>query len=406
MTGLILLSFANEALPLTYLGRPLIAASGVAVPIALVASVFRQYSLLGAVCIAVLVSIPSWWPVVAIVVAGEHAIIVAQRIRRRRHRTMGTFAWTVMAVLTLVQVVRLAPSALEDAPPASEVAITGERSAYVLLLDGYPRADTLMSLGIDNTAFLEQLGERGFDHYPHATSVHTYTHRTIPAMLAGSSEGIPDGWGQLEERQAIRREIDVPGGFTAIDPGIGHITLGAGQHMDAGGVNDFEIHLMGRSILGLVARGWTADQLARSMRDHIEGSLDMMAQADGRVFAHVMTPHHPYVLTSGLPDCWPRCSAFTRPSEIRPTADWTAQMAAEIEALNALVLDAVDVVVDRNPDAAIVLFSDHGARHDTNLPDEWHRILLASRTPDRPYLYADEPHPHAILRLLDRDWTR
>ncbi|MCA1570292.1 MAG: hypothetical protein LC798_08245 [Chloroflexi bacterium] len=402
MTALILSSFANEALPPTYLGRPLIAASVAAVGIALVAYVFGRYAILAAVCIAVFISIPAGWPLIAIVVAAERAVMVWRRMRGHPQGTIGTFALTIMAVLMVVQIVRVAPSVLDDAQATADEGKTDERHAYILLMDGYPRIDTLTGLGIDNTDFIEQLDERGFDHYPNATSGHTYTHRTIEGMLAGSSDGIPDGWGRVEDRRAVRSALDVPPGFTAIDPGIGHVTLGSGQHIDVGGVNDFEIHLIGRSILGLVARDWTADRIATSMGDRVRGSLARMAQVDGRVFAHVMAPHPPYVLASGLPHCWPRCSAFARAGETGST-EWPAEMAAEIRILNGMVLDAIDAIMERNPDAAIVLFSDHGARQDMDMRDEWQRILLASRTPGQRNLYADEPHPHAILRLLDRD---
>jgi hypothetical protein len=33
--------------------------------------------------------------------------------------------------------------------------------------------------------------------------------------------------------------------------------------------------------------------------------------------------------------------------------------------------------------------------------EEVHRSFLAARTPEHPGLFKEEPHPYAILRLLD-----
>ena len=79
---------------------------------------------------------------------------------------------------------------------------------------------------------------------------------------------------------------------------------------------------------------------------------------------------------------------------------WADGMAGQLQVLNARLLETIDRVVDRHPDAVIVLFSDHGGRTSTADLDEWHRSFLAARTPGHPGLFSDEPRRDTIIRTL------
>ena len=72
---------------------------------------------------------------------------------------------------------------------------------------------------------------------------------------------------------------------------------------------------------------------------------------------------------------------------------------ASVAALDAMIgqlLDALDrLKLAQN--TIVVLFSDHGGRHDVDLAEVHHTFLVA-RTPGSPRLFEDEPHPHALLR--------
>jgi hypothetical protein len=74
--------------------------------------------------------------------------------------------------------------------------------------------------------------------------------------------------------------------------------------------------------------------------------------------------------------------------------------------LNRQLIETIDQLVARYPDVEIVLFSDHGGRFLESDKEEWHRTFLAARTPIRPGLFANSPHPGSIhhdgLRLLPR----
>ncbi len=49
----------------------------------------------------------------------------------------------------------------------------------------------------------------------------------------------------------------------------------------------------------------------------------------------------------------------------------------------------------------VVLFSDHGSRYSLDLRlSEWYHDFIAARTPGHPLLFASDPKPTNILKLL------
>ena len=126
-----------------------------------------------------------------------------------------------------------------------------------------------------------------------------------------------------------------------------------------------------------------------------------------RVFTHVMAPHPPFLYPWGgaasVPRrCWPDCGIFvhTYVDMGLTHEEWAAGMIAQVAALNGKLLDTIDRILDRHPDAVIVLFSDHGGREDRADEAELHRSFLAARTPDHPGLYAANPEAEEVIRTL------
>ena len=146
-------------------------------------------------------------------------------------------------------------------PVTATEAATGP-NIYLVLLDGYPRRDTLMNdMGIDNGPFEEALTERGFDVYDDAHTDRRYTDLTLMTLLTGSTEGVPDDTAPASEVQwLIRRALsaaELPRQAQAagyewdvIDSPAGHVTFSAGHHIQHGGVNTFEDNMLAESIFG------------------------------------------------------------------------------------------------------------------------------------------------------------
>ena len=397
--AVILGRFPDEALPASFLVRPLLLAAVLAAFIGVACRLTGERAPVVATAAALLVAAPD--PLLVLPLA---AIMLIEELRRRRGRSAEALIPILVGAFFAVGLLRTIP--LIEAFPAGSMADAEGPSTYVVLLDGYPRMDSLAGLGIDNRPFVDELEARGFDHYADATSLHVRTHETLQAML--TTQAVVDDSGTVEEQRAIRRQLVVPHGFVAVDPAIGYVTLGPGNHIDGGGLTDFEIELLGISAVGVVAPDAAWSIALEGLRARIERALDLMASGEHRrLFVHLMAPHPPFLHGSdGSEDaprwCWPGCGAFTNQIEFLKVtkAEWADGMAAQLEYLNGLLLGAIDSVLARDPDAVIVLFSDHGGRYSEHDRDEWNRTFLAARTPGHPGLFADAPRPDVIIRSL------
>jgi hypothetical protein len=61
----------------------------------------------------------------------------------------------------------------------------------------------------------------------------------------------------------------------------------------------------------------------------------------------------------------------------------------------------VDRITAADPEAVIILFSDHGARFDSGVTDEYYRTFFAARTPGHEGLFPDDVSPVNVLPLLE-----
>jgi hypothetical protein len=403
MAALILVTANEVAIPLDFVLRPLAIALIPSIVIGLLVSPLGQLRVPAAAGLSILVLTPALWPAIVALAAVELATWWLQRWPRlARGYSVGRFTLVATLVVAMVSTIRLAPLATDYLPTAYGSAGSSGPPIYLVLVDGYPRLDSLAQIGIDNTDFVAELEARGFDHYPTATSSHQWTHLTLQALMAGDPEGIPDDPGSRDEGRTIRASLQLPSGYVAIDPPVGHVVMRGGAQVSAGGINDFEIGLIGASMVGALAPQAVAPLIADGLRFHFERSLELMVASSSRhTFVHVLPPHPPFIYADGISACWPRCSIFdvtARGLEISKS-EWAEQMDVQLAAVNAMLLEAVDKILTERRDAVIVLFSDHGGR--MGLPgDEVHHSFLAARTPGNARLFDNEPHPHAVLRVI------
>ncbi|HEX9738730.1 MAG TPA: hypothetical protein VGA91_05810 [Candidatus Limnocylindria bacterium] len=403
LAAIVLGRFADEALPATYLVRPLALELGVAFGIGAGSLIARGHAVAVAAGAAVLVALPE--PVLVLTLVG---VLIGAELLRRAGRMRADSQRPVLVLVGVFFSLGLirALSVIDLPSNVGYSAVSGGPPMYVVLLDGYPRIDTLAELGIDNSSFVNALEERGFDHYPQAMSSHTKTHKTLLAML--TDEVVTDDPVTIEARRGIRERLVVPPGFVAVDPPIGFVTLGPGPHIDPGGSNDFEGQLLAQSVVGVMAPDLAWAALAQGLRERIDASLDVLvASPELRIFVHLVAPHPPFLYEADgsagtTRQCWPECALFANSIEDRGTTreSWASSMTGNVKALNARVLAAVDRLIAAHPDAVIVLFSDHGGRISEAERDEWHRSFLAARTPGHPGVFADAPRPDTIIRTL------
>lgn len=405
----LLASFSSNVLPTGHLARPLAAAVAAGVVIGLLAALSGRFAVLVSIAASLLLFVPELWPI-AFVVCGADALV--QGVQRFRHRPApqaGRLALTVAVVMLLLGVARSAPLVLKElaAPPVSGTN-DGATPVYLVLLDGYPRIDSLRELGIDNQPFIDELEARGFDYYPDASSVHGYTNLTLADMFAGEVVGPSDDdpiMNTADWNQAQRFNLRWPEPYYVLDPPVSHVVTIGGSHWYGGGITDFEAGLLGRTVFGTAQRDLLAGFIADSLRTNQDATLDELASTDASsVFAHLFSPHPPFLYVEDLPRCWPHsCGVFD--SWIESTGItmgvWTERMRGQLNGLNRDLLATIDRITESRPDAAIVLFSDHGARYSLReRGDEWHATFLAARTPGHPRLFNEEAVPSAVLRLI------
>lgn len=301
---------------------------------------------------------------------------------------------------------------------------------YVILLDGYPRADVLeRRFGIDNSLFLHGLRDLGFDVGTKNHSNYVFTQLTLASIFQMRHlEDVPElapligqpGGHVNELRNAL---IDSPGfaalragGYeiTVTQPGYEHVALrgAADRVLEQGEMNDLE-----RDVL---KRTWLLDPLGALMptfftsspRDRVVHAFDDLAelasQPRGRpmfTWVHMPAPHLPLVMDADgrALKLDPRRFDGSDAAEFGMTdARFKAAYAEEIAYLNSRLLRAVRALetAPGRPSPVIVIMSDHGFTYD--LADVQARLsnLFAAYTPQAPGLFADPPTPVNLMPTL------
>lgn len=399
--GMVFAEFTVEPRPIDYLLRPLLFVAVLSIAVGLVAGHSGKAHLLVAAFVTAWFVQPG--SPVAIGIAGITAALILYRLVRSTVVDVDKPLLIGAAVFLAAGVMPVVPL-ISWSTPAQ--AAGGGKPTYLILLDGYPRADTLAGLGVDISPFLDELEQRGFDLYPDATSHHRWTYRTLTLMTTGQPMAADD-WGTAAERKAARDSWRLPDGFVAVAPPAGSVTIPGVPVLNPGGPTLFEATLLQDSAVAGLSDDWIMD----GFRYQLNRSLDLLGSTDEpRVFAHLLAPHTPFLYDAQgqpmpAPECWPNCITMEiRARDLEITVDeWASGTAGFLAWLNPRLLEAIDSILDRYPDAEIVLFSDHGGRFDESDQDEWHRTFLAARSPTRPGLFTGSPHPGSILKGLYQD---
>jgi len=365
---------------------------------------------------------------------------LARRVASLAGRTMsGYYASLTRAAnvfgfaLVLVTSAGVIPAQLALVAPAaapSEAPSEPGPDIFLIVLDGYPRADTLATTyGFDNSPFLHELEDRGFEVATRARSNYNMTYLTFASMLSMKHVAdIPQLDPSLPKEEQRRRLAQVIANPTLIrvlrDHGY-QITMvqspfpmtavrSADHYVDTGQLNDFEIGLVVRaSQRGPVGR-LVADFLADQLRERVRLEFDELrrlaepAAAPRFVMVHLLTPHPPFVFgpsgeNAPVQDCFPAaCGLWDGWTSQLRRDDFETAAGDQITYVNSEVLRAVDAILAAaTQPPIIILMSDHGSRLDPDDPDEMHRILFATLTPGQAGLFEDDATPISVFpRLL------
>ncbi|HEX2221767.1 MAG TPA: hypothetical protein VHK06_04515 [Candidatus Limnocylindria bacterium] len=358
--------------------------------------------------------------------------IVVRVIGRRRGRLprraqlarlVGLSAMVATVLVSLVGI--QAAASLTPPVPAvarlTEAARPGGPNLHLILLDGYPRADTLLEeFDFDNGEFLGGLESRGFDVSAGSRSSYRMTWQTVASMLnlRYLDELIPASDVPADEvaqerllyelinrsefvtylKEAGYRVVSTPSPISGTD-----LYASADAVRTSGAISQLEVAMLRQSLLMPLLTDPMRAFIARNLRDGIEGAIASAAtgiDADTRPFlswTHVAAPHAPYVVRADggvrpLPPCYPRaCYIWESARHLigLEEREYAGLLIGQVEFVNDRVLEVVDRIVEQDPDGVIIIFSDHGIRFDPGNPEEY-RVLFAARAPGREELFGDD----------------
>jgi hypothetical protein len=296
---------------------------------------------------------------------------------------------------------------------------------YLILLDAHPRLDTLRDLfEVDTTSFSAALAERGFAESANAHSNYNLTALTLASMLNGQQIDDlvldPPVRGSaivlnrlINQASALAPFHDAGYEIVSIPSSISEAAMQhADRYLDSGNLNYFEIALLQKTpvkdIVPALERAWLMEDHRQRVRSAFDGLRNLgLERVDHPrlILAHILAPHPPVAFAAdgsavdGL-DCFPsRCSLWEG-GDSQPDGR-IAREAAQIAYSDSQVLETVDAIKDhaRRP-PVIVVFSDHGSRHDLQDSVESLRSLLLASTPGRPGIFPEDATPVNLLTRL------
>jgi hypothetical protein len=271
-------------------------------------------------------------------------------------------------------------SKLADATIAEEAlatSLSGE-NVYYIVPDGYSGARTLQSFGYDNSTFLSEMAERGFGNDPDALSNYLVTHLSLMAILDAdypATEGSP-------------KYVD-RSGFFPVSLNNGHVPRAMQQFEAAGystlrlsnwwgGCNDkvfsecydntsasssyaFDTFLQPTILSSILSREVIFGAVQTAEPD---GALDLFEHHFPEIwsarpyflFLHHLAPHEPYTRNA---DCSVRNGSDGDSS--LETAQKVVLFLNATSCVNKQLLSVVDLIIEHDPSAIVVVQSDHGS---------------------------------------------
>lgn len=310
----------------------------------------------------------------------------------------------------------------------------GAPNLFFIMLDGYPRADKLLSeFGIDNAAFIADLRARDFAVAGRSRSNQTRTLLTLAQMFNYySTENVardlddPDRLWRLDiNNGAFFGDLHERGYETvAVSSGWEQSALRrVDQFVDTGQLNEFEWAVAQMTGVSVLADAVMPDVAASSRRSRILGGFRVAEQEAQSlrgsrkfVFVHIAAPHAPQVF-----------DAAGRPLDVRGFAlqygdaleisrfgfeEYTRRLEGQLEFLNGRTIHLIDSVVASDPGAVVVVFSDHGTNAPPRAPGDTPPYadlrtanLLAVRSPGHPGIIDDRSTLANLLPRLLRAYT-
>ena len=294
---------------------------------------------------------------------------------------------------------------------------------YLILLDAYPRSDALLQdVGLDNSPFLAEMTELGFDVAHNSRSNYTRTAMTLASMFNGRSidDLLPnppnDEAGQARALTKLINDgaaLDVARSrgyeIVSLPSAVSWLSLySADRLLQPPSMTEFELTLTEQGFISRIAPEARREFFLQQHRERTLWTFDTLSQLPTEpsakprlVFAHVLMPHAPIAFgASGEPvvvdGCvWTLCDV---PNPM--TEAFRSAYAGQIQYLDGLVELTAKRIIDRSSrPPVVVFFSDHGSRLSGSFDSMFDNLLL-SYTPGMSEVLPDGSTPVTLLPRL------
>jgi len=289
--------------------------------------------------------------------------------------------------------------------PESEIELdcTKTPDIYYIILDGYGRADVLESLyGLDNSAFVESLERKGFYVASQSHSNYFQSIFSIPSGLNFSylesepenADAVKYFTGLTSDNRLMRmlkgcgyQTIAFETGFTFTDHPQVDLYLSSGTPQ-----NNFENLLLAGTPLDWISEAVYQKPASHSYEGHRERVLFAFEELKlipknprpKMVFAHIISPHPPFVFdVDGNPIQPSHSYSINDGDDYR--GDWDEYRQGYTEQavfINDMLEETLDTILQKSPEPPIIiLHGDHGPGgfHDWDSPEKsclWERSAI------------------------------
>ena len=321
------------------------------------------------------------------------ALLILLFRKRPRLTALCTIIAITFAALSCISLITAVPTLLKtvslreasDSPGREMAQFQGEkRNVYYLLFDEYGGDENLEAyFGYDNSAFYEALEQRGFS-VSHTTrnTESLWTDTLVPNMLNLSyvaEDDMPERVRRAYLEEPLLSELFYGNGYRVNM--VNHrafLRIRGATELTRGQTEDNITELLfERSLYSRLPR--VKEQIAlwifRNYRDNYRGPLEnalneMLSAADHATegptltLSYIQCPHAPFVYEAdGTPrDLTDGTAWYWRDSTLYP---------GQLQYVNALILETVDNIQTQDPDAVILLISDHGARVPLHMVEQF-----------------------------------
>jgi hypothetical protein len=191
--------------------------------------------------------------------------------------------------------------------------------------------------------------------------------------------------------------------FSTASPWDGVALTAVDRRCGEGPMTEFEFHLLRSSLLMGALLAVEPDALAERHRTFTANAFACAAMASASpgprfVMAHIGAPHLPIVFAADGSAADLRHYSDTAQELDIPPDEFAAAYTGQVRHVNAQTIATIDDIHRNDPDAVIVVASDHGSEsrlawHDASQSDldERFATLFAARTPGQPDLFGDAP---------------